>query len=192
MNLWAQSHDYELWTEPVERLLFVEDFFADMRRWAFHHQLDFLLVKGLEARRIAAAARPVCQDRWLVECFEIFARKFHEDGLMSEREFALLQRACEALNAGCRAPHLLVYVHTSVPELHARVRARGRPHEADVTVEWITDLCERYERWLSTLRIPVLRIDSGICDWRHDGPCRAEILHLIEEEVRRATDPTAR
>lgn len=191
-RLWAETHECDVYLEPVEQLLFVNDFFADMGRWAFHHQLDFLIHKGTEARRIAMATRPVNQDRWLGECLEVFSRKFCEDGQMTTRELTLLERLAAGLSLGCRKPDLLVYVHAPVDLLHERVLRRGRLHEAQVTREWLADIEHRYERWIASLtEVPVLRIDSSRADWIHDTDARRETMATIREALDHATRASA-
>lgn len=193
LRLWAETHECDLYLEPVENLLFVADFFADMSRWAFHHQLDFLIHKGTEARQIAMAARPVNQDRWLIDCFEIFTRKFSEDGQMTIRELTLLERLSNAFNLGCRTPDLLVFVHAPVDLLHSRVLNRGRVHEAHVTREWLADIECRYERWIASLaEVPVLRIDSSCADWIRDTDAQCDTLATIREALDHAVQASAR
>jgi deoxyadenosine/deoxycytidine kinase len=63
--------------EPVAENPYLEDFFRDMARWAFHSQVFFLTYRVRSHRALMDNTWSVVQDRSLYEDAEIFARNLH-------------------------------------------------------------------------------------------------------------------
>lgn len=70
--------------EPNEENPYLEDFYGDMRRWAFNSQIWFLIRRFQIHRSIDARAaiddQPLVQDRTIYEDAEIFAAHLHQQG----------------------------------------------------------------------------------------------------------------
>lgn len=178
----AEQRGWNILEESVNDLLYVQDFFQDMKAWSFHHQMEFIVRKAEQHRTVSAAIRPICMDRSIEESFDIFARKLYEDGLMTSRDFACLERVYQALSYGIVPPHLIVFLHAPLDTLINRVQLRGLPFELDLRTEYIADLGHRYERWIKEVRYaPVVYVDSSLYDFRHDLQARATVFRMIDE-----------
>lgn len=184
-RLFSERVGFTCVEESVDRLIFVNEFFNNMPRWAFHHQADFLLLKGEQERWIMQSNDSgICQDRSLDECFEVFTRQFHEDGWISAQEWLFLTRLRELVSEGIRSPDLCVFVTAPVPVLLKRIFRRARKHEANVAAAWLERLEDSYERWIAQLKVPVIHIDTG----KHDIVDHIEHREAILESLTSALD----
>ncbi len=182
-RLFAERKGFECATEPVERLTFVNEFFADMPRWSFHHQLDFLSLKADQERAILLGSHATCQDRSLDECFGVFTRLFYEQGWISEKEWVVLTRLYRLLADNAPRPDLLVFLTAPLNVLMERIARRSRSHEKTVKVEWLKQLDAAYARWIAEIDVPVVHIDTGACDVVASQMHRNGAIDLISDSV---------
>src|SRR5690606_11750248 len=70
--------------EAVDENPYLEDFYADMPRFAFHSQIFFLAARLKQHLREVNPARPVVQDRPVSEDAAIVARLLHAGPLIDE------------------------------------------------------------------------------------------------------------
>ena len=83
-KLISQTLGFELFDEPVIDNRFLKDYYADMRRWSFTLQLEFL-IRRIEHHELIHTVRKSCvQDCTLYEDPEIFAKYLHGLGHMTD------------------------------------------------------------------------------------------------------------
>lgn len=133
--------------EPNDGNPFLEDFYDDMPRWAFHSQVYFLAEKARLHRQIAHHRGHIAQDRTIWEDAEIFAAHLARSGTMSAEEHATYRALYEALSASLRPPDLLVYLRCPVRTLRRRIASRGREMERNLPAKYLRSLHGLYERW---------------------------------------------
>lgn len=157
------------WTplfEPAAENPYLADFYRDMRRWAFHSQVFFLIHRARLHRQAAATPGIVVQDRSLYEDAEIFARTLYEQGHMHPRDYATYCALYETLRDLLRPPDLVVYLQASVSTLLARIARRGRDYERNIPPDYLTHLNRRYEEWVQSFTLaPVLVIPADRVDF---------------------------
>lgn len=168
--------------EPVAENPYLEDFYADMRRWAFHSQLFFLTYRLKSQRALLDESRSVAQDRSVYEDAEIFARNLHEQGTMSDREWATYNSLYRAIIDLLPAPDLVVYLKASVRTLKRRIALRGREMESTIGDEYLRGLNRLYDEWAEGFTLaPVLVVP---CD-RLDFVAESKDLRAIVKEIGR-------
>ena len=47
------------------------------------------------------------------------------------------------------APDLLIYLKSDVPNLVKKIYKRGRDYEASISIEYLSKLNQKYEKWIS-------------------------------------------
>jgi len=72
-KLISQQFGYELFDEPVIDNRFLKDYYADMKRWSFTLQMEFLIRRVEHHELIKTVPKSCVQDRSLYEDPEIFA-----------------------------------------------------------------------------------------------------------------------
>lgn len=62
-----------------------------------------------------------------------------------------------------KAPDLLIYLRSSVPNLVGQIHKRGREYENSISIEYLSRLNERYEAWVDTYdrgKILIINVDN--------------------------------
>ncbi len=146
----ADRLGYEAHFESVDDNPYLEDFYKDMKKWAFHTQIYFLSSRFETHRRITQGHRSVVQDRSIYEDSAIFARNLYEQGLMEPRDHANYEEMYRVLSTYFEPPDLLIYLKCSVPTLMRRIRKRDRDCEREIPRDYIEQLNALYDTWVAS------------------------------------------
>lgn len=152
--------------ESVADNPYLADFYADMRRWAFHLQVFFLGHRAEQYLELAHGTAAAIADRSIYEDAHIFARALHHLGNLSERDYHAYRRVFRLVVDGLPRPDLLLYLKAPVPVLLDRIHRRGRAIEKGITAEYLSLLDTFYEEWMQTFDLcPVLTIHTENLDF---------------------------
>lgn len=129
------------WTpkyESVDYNPYLADFYNDMARWSFNLQVYFLDKRFKDVVDISKAKGVVVQDRTIYEDARIFAPNLHDMGLMASRDFDTYQELFALMLSLVKAPDLLIYLRSSIPNLVSQIQKRGREYEASIRIDYLT------------------------------------------------------
>lgn len=143
----ASQLGWRCYLEPVINNPYLDDFYADMSRWAFHLQVYFLSKRFQSQREIETANLSCVQDRTIYEDVEIFARTLHRRGHLVGRDWDNYRDLFDAMTAYLRQPDLIIYLRCDTETLLHRIRTRGRASEAAIRRDYIEELNYAYEDW---------------------------------------------
>ena len=146
-TLLANRLGWRAYYEPVIDNPYLDDFYQDMARWAFHLQVFFLSKRFEIHRQMVSSGAPCIQDRTIYEDKEIFATTLHHQGFMSNRDFENYTALFDAMTSFLRTPDLIVYLRADVGTLLDRIRCRGRDCERDISGDYLEALNGAYEDW---------------------------------------------
>ena len=167
--------------EPNEDNPYLPDFYADMKRWAFHSQLYFLSNKFRLHQELDKTPGVVVLDRTIFEDAEIFATALHEMKRMDERDWQTYWEFYQSILNAIRPPDLMIYLRCSMRTLRKRIRLRGREIEKDVPLAYLKRLERLYEGWIDRYRSSeVLILDTDRLDYIHDLVHRLDVMNRIE------------
>lgn len=170
--------------EPVAENPYLEDFYRDMRAWAFHSQIFFLTHRLRAHRQLLDHPTSVIQDRTVYEDAEVFALNLYRQGLIQERDYRAYRELYEVLTEFLPPPDLVVYLRASVPTLIERISHRGREYERQITPAYLEQLNELYERWIASFSAcPVLTVPSDDLDYVANSRHLELIARKIEEKL---------
>ena len=150
------------WTprfESVDFNPYLADFYEDMERWSFNLQIYFLNKRFKDVVEISKQKEVIIQDRTIYEDARIFAPNLHAMGLMSSRDFENYSDLFDLMMSLVKAPDLMIYLRSSIPNLIAQIQKRGREYERSIRIDYITGLNERYEAWIKDYNHRLLIID---------------------------------
>ncbi len=171
--------------EPVSENPYLEDFYADMRGYAFRSQLYFLTDRLRTHKELQDFPGPVVQDRSVFEDAEVFARNLYEQGAFSERDYATYRKVYDLFVSFLEPPSLVVYLASSLSTLRERIALRGRDFEADITDEYLLGLNRLYDEWISSYTLgPVLTIDTASVDIVNRPEDLETVVDLIREAMK--------
>lgn len=170
-KLISQKLGFELFDEPVIDNRFLKDYYADMRRWSFTLQLEFL-IRRIEHHELIHTVRKNCvQDRTLYEDPEIFAKYLHGLGFLDSRELQLYYEYFERLNRDVIKPDKIIFFDVpDVSVLLDRIRLRGRVEEMGIRSDFLTGLAGYYASFPQVMQkkygVECLTIDATRIDIR--------------------------
>ncbi|MBD3166093.1 AAA family ATPase [bacterium] len=182
-RLAAEQLGWKAYFEPVIDNPYLDDFYADMRRWSFHLQVYFLSKRFESQREISQSNRSCIQDRSIYEDVEIFARTLNLQGFMSPRDYENYRALFNTMISYLRAPDLILYLHADVDVLIDRIQSRGRLSEKGISREYLAELNRAYEGWAerATKIAPVRVIDTTHVDPEGDNGVVAEVVKEIRD-----------
>ncbi|MFQ6615527.1 MAG: deoxynucleoside kinase [Fidelibacterota bacterium] len=168
--------------ESVDDNPYLQDFYADMKKWSFHLQIYFLSRRFQTQREMARGNRPAVQDRTIYEDVEIFARSLFEGGAMTERDWNNYRTLFKEMTSYLSSPALIVYLKASTDTLMTRVRKRGREYERRISPEYLHRLNVAYDRWIhrASGQFPVLTVETDDFDFLVESPRRDELIAAVE------------
>jgi deoxyadenosine/deoxycytidine kinase len=173
--------------EPYTTNPYLDDFYADMERWAFQSQLYFLTHKFRLHLSLAPADGTIVLDRTIYEDAEIFAKNLAHEGAISRRDFALYCELYESMKRALRPPDLLIYLRCPVRAIRRRIKQRGRPSEQSIPLAYLQRLNTLYEDWIARYDIcPVLVWDSEKQDYLTDLVDHIEFRRRLAEAIGQA------
>ncbi len=170
-KLISQEFGFELFDEPVIDNRFLKDYYADMRRWSFTLQLEFLMRRAEHHELIRTVPKSCVQDRSLYEDPEIFAKYLHGLGNMDDRELDLYFEYFHRLNRDLPRPDLIFMLEVpDVSILLQRIRKRGRKEEGGIDMAFLGGLNAYYSTFPQVCRrkhgIPIYQISVAETDIR--------------------------
>jgi deoxyadenosine/deoxycytidine kinase len=185
----SQHLGFELFDEPVIDNRFLGDYYADMKRWSFTLQLEFLIKRTQHHELISTVNRSCIQDRTLYEDPEIFAKYLHGLGYMEDRELDLYFEYFHRLNRGLHRPDKVIcFTVPNVETLLTRIRSRGRKEESTVDSSFLEGLNGYYTAFPNICEqkygMDVLKIDATDRDIR-SGPGKEEFLDEVRDFIAR-------
>lgn len=140
------------WTplyESVDTNPYLKDFYQDMTRWAFHLQIYFLNSRFRQVNEIRTNEKTTIQDRTIYEDAYIFASNLHKSGHISDRDYQSYLDIFNSMINFVQAPDLLIYLRSDIPKLVRQIQKRGREYEYAMRLDYLKNLNEHYENWIS-------------------------------------------
>ncbi len=183
-TLLAKHYNWEPQYEEVLENPYLEDFYNKMERWSFNLQIFFLSSRFRQLVEIREHGKDVIQDRTIYEDAHIFAPNLHAMGLMSSRDFNNYKSLFNIMEKVSKAPDLLIYLRSSVPNLVEQIQKRGRDYENSISIDYLTRLNERYEAWIEKYnKGNLLIINVNNINFVDNPEDLGEIINKIDGQV---------
>jgi deoxyadenosine/deoxycytidine kinase len=170
--------------EDVDENPYLNDFYVDMQRWSFNLQIYFLTTRFKQIVDIRSSEKTVIQDRTIYEDAEIFAPNLHAMGLMSKRDFNNYHTLFQMMTKFVQAPDLMIYLRASVPTLVHQIQLRGRDYENSIRIDYLKQLNERYEAWISRYKAgKLLVIDVDRLDFQNNPEDLSSVIDRVDAQI---------
>ena len=170
------------WTPKFEAVTYnpyLEDYYKDISRWSYNLETYFLAQRFKDVLEIARSNEVIVQDRTIMEGVHIFVANNKAMGNLSDRDYDTYMQLFSLMMSMVREPDLLIYLKTSVPKLVEQIQLRGRDYEKSMSIEYLTNLNNLYDKWISTYKGKVLTIEADGLDFEH----RPEDFSLITDKI---------
>ena len=183
-ELLSKHYKWEPHFEDVIDNPYLDDFYVHMERWSFNLQVYFLNSRFRQLMSLDGSKKSIVQDRTVYEDAYIFAPNLHAMGLMNQRDFNNYLSLFELMESMIKAPELLIYLRSSIPNLVNKIHKRGREYENSISIEYLSRLNERYEAWVSTYdKGKLLVIDVDNLDFVHNKEDLGFIIEKVDAEI---------
>lgn len=167
--------------EAVDENPYLEDFYRDMPRYAFHSQMFFLAKRLEQHLKLVNPGNRIIQDRTIYEDAAIFARNLYEEGIMDARDYHSYYQMYTAIQRALRPPDLLVFLRAGLPTLRARIAQRGRGYEVSISDAYLQRLNALYERWTVGYDLSeIVIIDADELDFVNEPKDLQALLERLE------------
>jgi deoxyadenosine/deoxycytidine kinase len=177
----SRSYGIRPFYEPNDENPYLPDFYADMKRWAFHSQLYFLSNKFRMHQELDRMGGVVVLDRTIFEDAEIFATALHRMRKLNGRDWDTYWNFYQIILNAIRPPDLMIYLRCSMRTIRKRIRLRGRAMEQGIPLSYLKHLEGLYEEWIGHYSMgEVLVLDSGKLDYIHDMVDCLDVMERVE------------
>ena len=178
-ELLAKRLDAKLVKEVVEENPFLDRFYGDMRNYALHTQLFFLVARHKQQCELAQPdlfhENVVCD--YLFDKDRIFA---HLN--LNEHELALYDSIYKLVAGEVPKPSIVVYLQARADVLLARIRQRARKSEAAIDPEYLAELADAYNHYFMHYEAaPVLIVNTERLDFVASREDFEDLFRAIEE-----------
>ena len=171
--------------EPNEANPYLEDFYRDMKRYAFHSQAFFLAHKLELHQELERHGAPAVIDRTIYEDAEIFARNLYTSKMMEKRDWEVYQRLYEGIRRALRPPDVLIALTCSLSTTKKRITTRGRAMEKEIPDAYLRRLHKLYSSWFARYDLsPIVRIDTTKLDYVEDLVDLIELQRMVDTALR--------
>ena len=184
VKLISKSLGYTPYYEDVIANPYLDDFYNHMERWSFNLQIYFLNSRFKHALEMNDGKKNIIQDRTIYEDAYIFAPNLNAMGLMPKRDYENYLSLFETMIPLVKAPDLLVYLESSIPNLVNKIHKRGREYEKTISIEYLSRLNERYEAWIGEYQKgKLLIIDVDNINYDENDEDLSGVIEKIDAEI---------
>ena len=170
--------------EAVDNNRYLNDFYLDMQRWSFNLQVFFLNSRFRQIKEIADSEETIIQDRTIYEDAYVFAPNLHAMGLMSSRDYENYLSLFSLMESFVKAPDLLIYLRSSVPNLVNQIQSRGRNYEESIRIDYLNRLNERYEAFFSDYKHNFVVIETDNLNYEKRKEDFEKVVQIINKNLK--------
>lgn len=176
----ARHYGWEPRYEAVSYNPYLEDFYADIKRWSFPLEVYFLKERFKDILEINKCNHAIIQDRSIFEGVYVFVANNYAQGNLSERDYETFMELFEQMMDMVKEPELLIYLRASIPHLVANIQKRGREYEQSIQIDYLKGLNQRYEDFIfRRYKGQVLTIDVDGLDFLNRREDFAQIVDKV-------------
>lgn len=162
----SERLDARLVLEEFEENPFLDTFYEDRKRWAFHTQLSFLASRYKQQKQLLSGDlfhRVVVSD-YAFEKDRIFANVNLEGD-----ELRLYETMYSIMELNTPVPDTIIYLQMSAERLLKNIRKRGRSYEENIDLAYLKTLIEAYNHYyFRYTRSPLLIVNTEDVDLVED------------------------
>lgn len=182
-KLLAKELNVQLLEEHFGENAFLPRFYQDMKRWAFHSQMFFLMEKikqMLETHKILKK-HSVVQDTPIQQDALSYAKAQYILGNMDDAEWWLYLKVYRAFEPFLPAPDLIIYLEASAESLLRRIQRRGRVYEQKIPTNYLELLDMLNHRWLKENQsIPTLIVETDHLDIVRNKKAKTKLVSYVK------------
>lgn len=186
-RLLKSKADFTIFTENHDEKLYHEDFAANVGRWAFHNQIEFLVSTAV-TQLMAQQCNRSCLDGSIYDSFYIYTMYLYQQGYLEPRDFLILERLFQLLDTVIVPPSITVLLevtpHIALRRIQLRERASDRIIGLDL--DFLIRLQVLLSNWLNSWKhSELLVLDTEGLDIVHNEEAQDQLVDIIMLNVAR-------
>lgn len=177
---------FKVMHENVKTNPYLDKYYNDFEKWAFHLQIFFLAERFKDQKRMFSYGGGFIMDRTIYEDAQIFAKMNYEKGTLSAEDWSTYNGLFEAMvmSPYFEKPDLIIYLEGDVNSVVKRINTRGREMEVNTEIEYWNELNLRYKEWIEQVHdIKVLRLSINEYDVNDEHS-----MQLIIDKINKIID----
>lgn len=182
-RLLAEHYGWKAKYESVTFNPYLEDYYADIKRWSYNLETYFLAQRFRDLVEISQSDEVIIQDRTLMEGVNIFVANNVQMGNLSQRDYDTYMQLYNLMMSMVSQPDLLIYLRSSIEGIVRKIQKRGRDYEQSLSVEYLGNLNKLYEDWIAAYPGKVLIFDVDNMDYENNPIDLAVITDRIDAEL---------
>ena len=180
----AKYYGWEPRFESVSFNPYLEDYYGDIKRWAFCLETYFLKERFKDMLVVQKAGHTIVQDRSIFEGVYVFVRNNYERGDLSQRDFETFMELFDLMKSQMKMPDMMIYLRKSVPSLVAQIQKRGRDYEQQMEIDYLKGLNDKYEDFIfHRYEGRVLVIESDGMDFENNPADFRKVIDRVDAEL---------
>lgn len=182
------------WTprfEPVMNNPYLEDYYHDIKRWAFNLEVFFLKERFRDIMDIVSNPDAnTIQDRSIFEGVHVFVANNYAQGQLTAKDYDTYMELFEQMMSVVHYPDLMIYLRAPLEHLVANIQKRGRDYEQTIALDYLKGLNERYEDFIfNKYNGKVMVVEVNGMDFQHNPEDFAKITDRIDAHLFGLFDP---
>lgn len=177
----SQHLGYRPFFEPVKENPYLDDFYADGKRWSFAMQIFMLTHRfrqHLEVQQLSKKDIGIVQDQ-IIYGDVLYGQLTHEFGFMDDRDYANYKAHFETLRPLLQLPDVIINLETSIDTVVDRIAQRGRISERSIDRAYLERLTALFVDWTASVKDKTKVINL---DWTTFQPVE-EVVKEIERQL---------
>ena len=174
------------WTPKFESVTYnpyLADYYADIKRWSFALEMYFLQQRLHDVLEISKSKDVIIQDRTLMEGVNIFVANNYAQGNLTERDYNTYMDTYNVMMEVVKEPDLMIYLRSGIEHLVYQIQKRGRDYEQSISIEYLSGLNERYEKWIAGYKGKLIIVDADNLDFLSRPEDFSSITDRIDAEL---------
>lgn len=177
----AERLGYRAYFEPVKENPYLDDYYADPKRYACIMQFFMLTQRfkqHLEIQDLRRRDIGVIQDQ-IIYGDTIYAKLNHYFGHMDNRDYGNYDSHWKTLEPLLQIPDVVIHLDSTVDTALKRISERGRESEQAISRDYLEKLCELFTHWTNSVqhRTKLIRLD-----WNAFRPVE-DVVTEIEQQL---------
>lgn len=180
----AQHFDWELFQEPFQENPYLENYYQDMAKWAFHCEMFFLSRRLKDQLTIIKSDKSILQDRCLYEGAEVFVKNLFLNNHLDEHAWSTYNNIYQSLVTLMPPPDLIIYLRSSTDRCFNNLQKRNRGLEVGVEKGYLADLNKLYEDWIADFKLcPIIIADGDQNDFKYNEQDFSQLTEQIRARL---------
>lgn len=180
----ARHYGWTARLEPVVDNPYLEDYYADIPRWAFCLEVFFLKERFKTVLDISRdKTTTYIQDRSIHEGVYVFAANNYAQGQLSKRDYETYLELFRQMTQIVDYPDLLIYLRAPLASLVENIQRRGRAYEQTIPLDYLQGLNASYEDFINKYEGRVIPVDTDGMDFLNRREDFLAITDKIDAEL---------